>query len=352
MRENMNVYHNGNGDIWGRHSHKNKLAAFPISKTFLWGTQEVTVPAVYIGNAGAVLDICTKIPLEDMIFFLKKWDKKRRLSLHTQEEYELIEFDNPASREFTVDMQLNGSPLTCRMGSSLRWYPSDIFQTEAPEEKIPNDREAENLMMAYSCDKSCCWHFMRLVYDWNKEQVFTPQNISLLFSARPLSVTTEHFTTDISCNIVKTTNSTFHGLSRCIKTAHPGTGQEYTLTLHGCEQTQTSFAKIGKKGVIYPEYSQVLSYSVSPEIDRDLLDIRDCSEGDHPRMADAPDKSSRSDGATAVFMAGKNPVLGRRAACSSLHFEPVTEVQWRIVFQVKNKEDIEISFPVGKPDTR
>ena len=30
-----------------------------------------------------------------------------------------------------------------------------------------------------------------------------------------------------------------------VKTAHPITGQEYTLTLHGCEQIRNSFAEIG-----------------------------------------------------------------------------------------------------------
>ena len=336
----MNVYHNGNGDIWGRHIHKNKLTEFPICQTFLWETQEVTVPAVYVGNAGAVLDICTKIPLEDMITFLKKWDQKKRLALHTQEDYEQIDFDNPASKEFTVTMHLNSSALTCRMDSSLRWYPSDILQMMDPEEQIPNPKEAENLMTAYGCDRSCCWHFMRLVYDWNTDKVLTPQNISLLFATHPLSVTAAHFTTNISCNETK------------IKTAHPETGQEYTLTLHGCEQTRNSFDKIGAEGVIYPEYCQMLSYSVTPEIEQGLFDIRDCAESDSPRRADDPEKSSRSHGATAIFMAGKNPVPNRRTACSSLHFEPVTEVQWRIVFQVNCKEAIEISFPIEKPNTR
>lgn len=31
---------------------------------------------------------------------------------------------------------------------------------------------------------------------------------------------------------------------------------------------------------------------------------------------------------------------------SSLHFEPVPEVQWHVIFQVKPKDDVETSFPI------
>ena len=90
----------------------------------------------------------------------------------------------------------------------------------------------------------------------------------------------------------------------------------------------------------------MLSYSVSPEISRDLFDIRDCANGDKPRKKAAPGEHSRSDGATAVFLAGKSPVPQRRMAASSMYFEPVEEIRWRIVFQVRKKPHMEVSFVI------
>ena len=332
----MDVYHDNN--IWGKGSPETKLTALPINHSFLWGEQEILIPAVYVGKAGAVLDVCAKIPIEDMAAFLKKWDYKRRMSLKTPEEFEQIDADNPGSREFVVEICLDGTPLVLRMSSSLRWYPESVIQmgnaNPASEDGFENNKSAEEWMRAYSCDKGCCWYFERLSYNWNGEPILSPQKISLAFRANLISITAGHFSTGVSCN------------GKTIKTTHPITGQEYTLTLHSCEQIRNSFAEIGAKGVVYPECCQILSYSIAPEIDHSLFCIRDCAEGDHPRMGDTQEPPSGSNGPTAVFMAGKNAAPDNRMAVSSLHFEPVSEVQWRMVFQIKPKNDTEISFPI------
>ena len=332
----MDVYHDNN--IWGKGSPETKLTALPINHSFLWGEQEILIPAVYVGKAGAVLDVCAKIPIEDMAAFLKKWDYKRRMSLKTPEEFEQIDADNPGSREFVVEICLDGTPLVLRMSSSLRWYPESVIQmgnaNPASEDGFENNKSAEEWMRAYSCDKGCCWYFERLSYNWNGEPILSPQNISLAFRANLISITAGHFSTGGSCD------------GKTVITADPITGQEYTLTLHSCEQIRNSFAEIGAKGVVYPECCQILSYSIAPEIDHSLFCIRDCAEGDHPRMGDTQEPPSGSNGPTAVFMAGKNAAPDNRMAVSSLHFEPVSEVQWRMVFQIKPKNDTEISFPI------
>ncbi len=332
----MDVYHDNN--IWGKGSPETKLTALPINHSFLWGEQEILIPAVYVGKAGAVLDVCAKIPIEDMAAFLKKWDYKRRMSLKTPEEFEQIDADNPGSREFVVEICLDGTPLVLRMSSSLRWYPESVIQmgnaNPASEDGFENNKSAEEWMGTYGCDKGCCWYFERLSYNWNGEPILSPQKISLAFRANLISITAGHFSTGGSCD------------GKMVKTADPITGQEYTLTLHSCEQIRNSFAEIGAKGVVYPECCQILSYSIAPEIDHSLFCIRDCAEGDHPRMGDTQEPPSGSNGPTAVFMAGKNAAPDNRMAVSSLHFEPVSEVQWRMVFQIKPKNDAEISFPI------
>lgn len=47
-----------------------------------------------------------------------------------------------------------------------------------------------------------------------------------------------------------------------------------------------------------------------------------------------------ADGPTAVFVGAHTPKL--HAACSSLHFEPVGEVEWRTVFSEKQMEDLDV----------
>jgi len=333
----MDVYHN-NHNIWGKGTPEAKLTALPINRSFLWEKQEILIPAVYVGKAGAALDVCAKISAEDMAAFLKKWNYERRMSLKTPEEFDQLDADNPGSREFTVKICLDDMPLLLRMSSSLRWYPENIIQMgnaePASEDGFENNKSAEEWMDAYGCDRESCWYFERLCYNWDKEAILSPQKISLNLQANLISITAGHFSTDVSCD------------GETVRTAHPITGQEYILTLHGCKQTRHSFAEIGAKGMVYPEYCQILSYSITPEIGQSLFTIRDCAENDQPRMGDTEGQPGESDGPTAVFMAGKNAAPDKRLAVSSLHFKPVPEVQWRAVFQIKPKNDVVASFPI------
>ena len=385
----MDVYHNGNflnTGFTGTARQKAKLTALPVHQTFLWESQELFIPALYVGKAGAVLDVCVKIPVADMAAFLKKWPKERRLSLKNPEDYEQFEADNPGSLNFHAEMSLDDMPLKLSSHCSINWYPETVFQmgnenpAPAQEDEWENDKAAEMLMEAYGCDRESCWHFGRLNYNWNDEPVLSPQRMELEFCAEQIPVTAGHFTT-ITNTVGElqvfagqtmrqhvssaqppqphtapgkpeppTTSGILPGetedTGKTIKITHPVTGQEYTLTLYECRQNRHSFADIGAKDVLYPEYCHLLSYCISPEISRDLFDIRDCAEGDHPRKAEASEESGGSQGAAAVFMACKSSLPERRAAVSSMHFEPVSEIRWRIVFQVRTKPNRKIALSI------
>ncbi|MDE7284360.1 MAG: hypothetical protein K2N85_12380 [Lachnospiraceae bacterium] len=332
----MEVYHDNN--IWGKGKPETKLAAIPVNRSFLWDKQEILIPAVYVGKAGAALDVCAKIPTEDMAAFLKKWDYERRMSLKTAEEFEQLDADNPASRELTVEICLDDTPLLRRMSSSMRWYPENIiqmgFSDPAGEDRFENNKSAVEWMDAYGCDREYCWYFERLCYNWSEEPILSPQKISLTFRANLISITAGHFSTDISCE------------DETVKIPHPITGQEYILTLHGCEQNRHSFTEIGANGMVYPEYCQILSYSITPEIDRSFFAILDCAESDKPRMVDAQELTDGANGPTAIFMTRTGADSKKYTIVSSLHFDPVTRVQWRVVFQIKPKNDMKISFPL------
>lgn len=329
----MNVYHNGN--LWSHSRHGRKLTPFFLQETVLWGDQELFLPAIYVGTEGVILDICAKIPVEKMAEFLKKWDQKRRLSLKTQEELEQFDAENPGSRDFIINMSLDDIPLVLRSSSSLMWYPPVLTSFQAASDNWSNDKTAEELMDAYNCARNSCWHLGRLSYDWNNEPIPHPEKISLHFEMHKVPVTAGYFTTNLS------------GSEQTVLIKHPITGQEYTLTLHHCEQTRQNFSEIGQKGILYPEYCHVLSYNISPEPENGAFFIRDCSDGDQPRKMAASDKKNGVDClSTSVFMVG-NHYGPDQAAISSLHFEPFDEVRWRAGFQIKTREDMQIAFSVS-----
>ena len=337
----MNVYHNEN--FWGKGRHKKKLTAFSAGCSFSWCGQQLLIPAVYTGGEGAVLDICARVPAQDMAAYLKKWNRKRRMALKTRQDPEQFQSENPISGDFAVEMSLDQTALIRRMSCSLAWYTPDILQMEDDNpfsaENPQNEKDAEKLMQAYGCDRDSCWHFGRISYDWKEQPVLSPQEACLSFHAKPVPVTASCFTADASCK------------GRTIQFSSPADGQEYTLALHGCELKRFDLSGIGAKDVIYPEYCQLLSYSITPEIDSSLFRICDCAQGDHPQKADSLEKKNCPDGpcACSVMLAGDSGIPGTHTAASSMYFEPVTQIQWRTVFEVKQKEDLEVRLLLSTP---
>lgn len=340
----MDIYHNQS--IHEHSGRGTKLTPLPVKQTFFWEGQEIYIPAVYVGKAGVVLDVCAKISLDDMTGFLQKWDQCRRLSLKTQEDFEQMEAENPAARDFTVKMSLDSIPLENNMSSSLYWYPPSIFQlleeesaddesTSAQENK--NSHNAETLMEAYGCDRDCLWRISRHSFNWNDRPILSPRNISLTLRADTFSITAEHFTTDSSLGYPD---------KKTIKTLHPITGKEYTLTLHGCVQTKYDINGSAEDNLIYPQYLQELCYTISPKISRQFFDILDCAESEPARTRERDGNTCSSDGPTAVFLASKSASKNFQTAVSSLHFSPVETVRWRIVFHIRPKEDMQITLPI------
>ncbi len=341
----MDIYHNQS--IHEQNGHGEKLTPLTVNQTFFWEGQEIYIPVVYLGKAGVVLDVCAKISLKAMTGFLQKWNQARRLSLKTPEDYEQMEAENPTARDFNIEMSLDKIPLENSMSSSLYWYPPSIFQllneesaaeerTNAQENK--NSPHAEKLMAAYDCDRECLWRISRHSFDWNEAPILSPQNISLTLRADTLSMTAGHFTTDFPCD---------YRNRKSLKILQPVTGKEYTLTLHGCEQTKANINDITDKNLIYPECLLELSYTISPQISREFFDILDCNESEPARTRNGDENTCNSGGATAIFLAGKSARKDFQTAVSSLHFTPVTTVRWRIVFHMKPKEDMQVTFELN-----
>lgn len=82
-----------------------------------------------------------------------------------------------------------------------------------------------------------------------------------------------------------------------------------------------------------------MTYQILPEAERGEISIFDCENGDRPKNS-----RNRATGSTAVFVVGSSRVSEYRVACSSFYFNPVQDVEWRIVFQLKDREEIEVDL--------
>ncbi|MEG2014035.1 MAG: hypothetical protein RR063_12700, partial [Anaerovoracaceae bacterium] len=71
------------------------------------------------------------------------------------------------------------------------------------------------------------------------------------------------------------------------------------------------------------------------------LILQDCAPGDRPRRkhTDPLAPEMTSDCCIGVIGGADGPT-----ACSSLHFEPIADVEWRMVFQEKMAEDVNITL--------
>ena len=110
------------------------------------------------------------------------------------------------------------------------------------------------------------------------------------------------------------------------------------------------WSRMPETGLEHPSHYVAMSYTITPEPPDGVMDIADCDDGDRPRQAPTatgqPAATScamvvgiiaGADGPTAIlYDQQKQGKL--HAACSSLHFEPVEQVEWRIVFHEQKFE--------------
>ena len=98
-----------------------------------------------------------------------------------------------------------------------------------------------------------------------------------------------------------------------------------------------------------------MSYTVTLELPDGAMTLADRGDGDRPRQAPcAPDQPKTTsyvagsgfiggaDGPASAFVGEKRGKL--RAACSSLHFDLVKDVEWRIIFHETQVEDMTLEL--------
>ena len=333
------------GDFGGHHTGRDKPGKeIPVNKTFTWGGNVWHIPAVYICGQGLVVDLCMEIDPAVLRAFMKKWEDTPVRQL-TPEEQDRQMAENPASVSYNIWAAVNGRKLRRRSGNGFGWVPESC-RPESERGQGQQNWEAIWLMEHYGLDPGRGWLFNRDSFPWAAKSKPTVKTLSLSLEQDKKAVPGPRFTVS--------------GVGDTVEFINPITGEPHVLQVveYGTrEMTPNHLPEEWE----YPTHYTAVSYTVEPELPRDMLTVRDCAQGDSPRPkppeelaalaaiggADGPAACSVGiiGSATAIILA--NGKSGHpRAACSALRFEPPEQVEWRMVFYQKTVEDMELDLPL------
>ena len=195
-------------------------------------------------------------------------------------------------------------------------------------------------MEHYGLDPNFGWMLWRSAYPWATKRKPEIRSLSLTIIQDPVSIPGPHF--QVRCPGDTAVFS--HG------------GTEHILTVQEYEAQAMDWSRMPDTGLEHPSHYVAMSYTVTPELPDGVLTIVDCDDGDRPRQApSSPDQPvatsctvvmgiiGGADGPTAILY-GPDKHGKLHAVCSSLHFEPVEQVEWRLVFHEKQFEDTVIDL--------
>lgn len=309
-----------------------------IGKTFYWGREKWYVPAVYICDKGLIVDFFMEADPAQVKAFIDKWDLFNEYRNHyTKEQQEQIQREHPLNVSFRGHITFNGQELQSDHSRGLTWLP-DSCQYENPY----HDPEAKYALEHYGLDMNRAWSINRWSYRWGDTNGLDVQSITVRMERQRENIAVQHFVTP--------------AVGERLSITHPLTGQTYMLTVHEIERQELPEGAFRDPSTEYPSHFTAMSYSIEPDITGRGFMIQDCAEGDRPRQkkrdinAFEPVAFSAAtvgviggaDGPTAIIMGKNTPKL--HAACSSLHFEPVDDVEWRVIFSEKLMDDIEVEL--------
>lgn len=345
----MNVRFGDN--YWGSKRRGNASEKVIVNKYFTWAGRDWRIPAVYICEEGIVVDYCVRILLEEIQSFLGKWSPRMQDSLSDEEQMR-AEQENPFQLEFREKAWINGVESPERSSCGTAWYPSCLHEAEFAESP-DGVREAalevfksveEELMEVYECNRNFGWKFWRSSFAW-PEGVKDLASLEIVLGKEPMSYPGPHFKSGPGAE------------GNTMEFIHPGTGVKHMLTVHGWEKNSLpehvieNMPSARTKILKAPGEFIVMQYSVEPEISQEELQIHDCAPSDPPVIekkcaAGSVSVIGGASGPTSIFLAGKSKdkCPDCRCALSSLHYEAVEDVEWRMEFFVKDEQEIKVEI--------
>ncbi len=332
------VYYDGS--FWGHHGKAKPGKQVEIGKTFDWEGEQWYVPAVYVCSKGLVVDFCISAEKAQIKAYLD-----RVLALSEQQleaDFEQLEALNPLHIDFNPTVFCNTKSLRREHGSAVSYLPDDCIPLGER-----GSEEAEYMVEHYDLDREKGWLCWRFSFAWATKSAPVIKKLVLSLSRDPVQVGSFGFTTPTAQNEIPFT--------------HPVTGMTHTLTLQAVEQNELKQAQFASKEYEFPTHFQTLSYTVTPELEKRGFQIRDTAKTDAvkrilPRSTQgfAPEASGSAsigiiggaDGPVAVWIGSGGDL---RTASSSMHFEPVEQVNWQASIMAKPKKDISVLLYETQP---
>lgn len=298
-----------------------------LNREFVWGGRSFRIPAVYSCGKGLVLDICLRAEPEALHAFCKKWEN---VSSPSQEQQAQLDLENPLEADFRAALELNRHPISCSHSRGICWLPWLPAQERG---------QAGLAVDHYGLDPAAGWAIQRFFFPWTGRRRPEIRTLAVTLSQNPRPHPGPHF-----------------------QICQPGDrfafrcqGQDYTFTVLEYQAQTADWSRLARPGAEYPSHYMAMTYSLSPEPPDGLVAVADCDDGDRPRQPPAPPDQPQasdgvammgviggSDGPTALFVSP--PASRAHAVCSSLHFEPPRQVEWRLVFYEKSAGDFTLSL--------
>lgn len=340
-RNRMHVYFNEN--FWGCEKERPDMVPgkkIRIDKEFIWDGRMWRIPAVYVCEEGLVVDFCVRIPAEEIEVFWKKW--KPRIGELSDEEQLCEEQENPFSLDVRTEVWINGDQAEDFSSCGTSFIPPYLKdESEAHSASFIEER----MMEAYACDCRDGWKFERLSVSWPEGVKAPVHSLAFHLKKNPVFYPGPHFRTQLEEG------------KKQVKFIHPATGAEHILTVQSLEQVvlpEQDFSEIRSMRMRVqktPTHCLAMFYTVEPKLTLYELQIFDCAKSDPPVLkretrAAGVSVIGGADGPVSIFFAGKTgrEHKGWSSASSSLHYEPVSAVEWRMEFRVESNEKAEVKI--------
>ena len=321
------------GGFWGGGRGRAGME-IPIQKWFDWAGETWYVPAAYSCGRGLVIDFCVRVEPERIRAFLDKWDLNPEHGWRefTPDQELQIRVENPLTARFHPRVLLNSRELRQSHGCAVTWNPC-----------LPDgedcELEAKWVLEHYGLDGSYGWIIHRGSFPWGSARRPKIRTLSVTLAQELTPLPGPHFHVS--------------GPGDQVELVHPGTGEVCQLTVLEYQQQEMKQSGLDKYlGLRAYELSTHyirMAYTLSPEPVQGRCQILDCARSDPPRSQGSPRGEQAAsvgiiggaDGPIAIFGGNKEDL---RIACSALHFEPVEDVEWQVVFYEKKREDITLDL--------
>ena len=234
--------------------------------------------------------------------------------------------------------------------------PEDSLLTQVFE--LGASLEAKWLLEHYGYDTNRTWAIQRVGFPWKEKKPRAINSLILKLERNKVNVYgTSFFIGNRSGRTVLSYSCGNSFLETDGKEgvvfSHPSSGLEYVLKIREYDKQELKQEAFDSENMEYPTHFHAMTYTIYPELDN--FYIADCKQGDVARI-----KREHSDGPIGIGAVGvlglprkedrgkyvhtDGSIAKTRVACSSVYFDPIAEVEWKIVFQEKQMPDIEVKL--------